>query len=225
MSKFEAFWKSLGYNKVTSDYGMRVDPFTKKQSFHQGIDVVIADKHPLPAVASGEVIFSGETEAGTGLGGLGNAVVMKDEQGCCHIYAHLNSVSVKKGDKIAKGDIVGTQGNTGRSAGSHLHFEIRKTYKPTKEGGYGWLEDRKAATLDPSEYLMKASGTPAPKAEAKPAAKVATKPSGKTYKIASGDTLSEIAKAHKTTVDAIMKLNPTIKDASKIRAGQTINVG
>lgn len=220
MSKYEAFWKSLGYNRVTSDYGVRVDPFTKKQSFHQGIDVVKVDKAPIEAVVGGDVVFAGMAESGTGLGGYGNCVAIKDAAGHLHVYAHLTSVKVGKG-KVEKGTVIGTQGNTGRSAGSHLHFEIRKKSAPS----FGFMEDRQAMTVDPSEYVMNLLGAKAtPKAEAKPTPKAA-KPSGKTYKVASGDTLSEIAKAHNTTVAKIMAANPTIKDASKIRAGQTINVG
>lgn len=149
MSQFEAFWKKLGYKRVTSDYGMRIHPIKKEKLFHQGIDVVIADKAPLKAIVGGEVVFAEMGKPGSGFGNYGNVVAIKDKNGRLHVYAHLDSIKAKKG-QIKAGEVVGTQGNTGASAGSHLHFEIRKKASPS----YGFLPDKETMTLNPTEYLM-----------------------------------------------------------------------
>src|SRR5690625_3609174 len=90
-----------------------------------------------------------EVLAGSGFGGDGIVVAIKDKSDCLHVYAHLDSVAVKVGQKVSKGQIVGRQGNTGQSTGSHLHYEIRKTSSPQ----YGWIADRANNCFEPSEYL------------------------------------------------------------------------
>ncbi|WP_163855849.1 M23 family metallopeptidase [Paenibacillus elgii] len=130
--------------KVTSPYGYRSDPFTGSQVFHTGIDLVKYHLYPIPAFVGGVVLFSGEGIAGTGFGGYGNVVALRDEKGYVHCYCHLDSVVVQKGQKLSTGDIVGFQGTTGRSTGSHLHYEVRS--KGTPSYGYG-------SHVDPGEYL------------------------------------------------------------------------
>lgn len=153
MSKYTDFWVKLGYKKVTSDYGMRIHPIKKEKIFHQGIDVVIADKAPLKAIVGGEVVFAEMGKPGSGFGNYGNVVAIKDKNGRLHVYAHLDSIKVKKG-VVKAGEIVGTQGNTGASAGSHLHFEIRKKASPS----FGFITDKEAMTLNPSDYLQEILG-------------------------------------------------------------------
>ncbi|MGF9913755.1 M23 family metallopeptidase [Paenibacillus ehimensis] len=130
--------------KVTSPYGYRSDPFTGSRVFHTGIDLVKYHKYPIPAFVGGAVLFAGEGVSGTGFGGYGNVVAIKDGKGYVHCYCHLDSVAVKKGQILSKGDIVGNQGTTGRSTGSHLHYEVRA--KDTPSYGYG-------THVDPGEYL------------------------------------------------------------------------
>ncbi len=125
--------------RITSPYGMRSDPFNGTRVKHTGIDLVKYDKYPIPSFTNGEVVYAEEGKSGTGYGGYGNVVAVKDERGYTHLYGHLHSISVRKGDKITKGTIVGKQGNTGRSTGSHLHYEVR-------QNGYG-------SDVDPGEYL------------------------------------------------------------------------
>ncbi|KZE79331.1 hypothetical protein AV654_17840 [Paenibacillus elgii] len=130
--------------KVTSPYGSRSDPFTGSRVFHTGIDLVKYHRYPIPAFVGGVVLFAGDGGPGTGFGGYGNVVALRDEKGYVHCYCHLDSVVVQKGQKLSTGDIVGYQGTTGRSTGSHLHYEVRSKDAPSY--GYG-------LHVNPGEYL------------------------------------------------------------------------
>ncbi|WP_409179203.1 M23 family metallopeptidase [Brevibacillus fortis] len=120
-------------------YGPRVDPFTTKQVFHTGIDLVKKHRSPIRAFVTGVVTHAKEGVKGSGYGGFGIVVAVKDQNGCTHVYAHLHSTSVRVGDQVKCGDVVGLQGSTGRSTGSHLHYEVRR-------GGFG-------THTDPVAYL------------------------------------------------------------------------
>jgi murein DD-endopeptidase MepM/ murein hydrolase activator NlpD len=201
-----------GY-RVSSKYGEnRINQVTFNSEIHKGIDLVKADKSDICAFVEGKCMFAGETQVGTGLGYFGNSVVIKDKNGAAHIYAHLHSVSIKKDDDIKKGQVLGKQGNTGRSSGSHLHYEVRKLSSPSY--GYG-------TTIDPVKYLddYYSKSVPA-KTEVKPE-KIVSK---KTVRVKIGDTLSKIAQENKIEVDAIIKLNPQIKNPNSIQIGQTIKL-
>lgn len=107
--------------KVSSPYGTRNDPFTGKPTQHRGVDFATPMNTPIGATVGGTVIHAGYTD-----GGFGNYVAVKDANGLVHIYGHLNGVNVKKGDKVSPGQIVGPSGNSGRSKGAHLHYEVRR---------------------------------------------------------------------------------------------------
>lgn len=108
--------------RISSPFGARVHPIHKDVRMHKGVDIA-AGKRPTYAVISGEVTYSGS--AGT----AGNMVTIysKDSNGNEHkyIYMHLDSVSVKKGQKVKKGQQVGVMGDTGSTTGVHLHLEHR----------------------------------------------------------------------------------------------------
>src|SRR5699024_7771321 len=93
--------------------------------------------------------YSGIGVSGSGVGGYGNVVVIKDSNGYIHVYAHLDSVNVKKGQNISKGDMIGRQGATGQVTGSHLHYEIRKPSNVS----LGWTSKQETSTVDPTKYL------------------------------------------------------------------------
>jgi murein DD-endopeptidase MepM/ murein hydrolase activator NlpD len=221
-------FKNSGF-KVTSVFGMRTHPITKAQEFHRGIDLVTADKAPLPSFTDGKVIHAGWGNSGTGLGDMGNVVaIVEPGTGYCHIYAHLDSVNVKLGDEVKLGDDIGTQGNTGASAGSHLHYEIRKKSTPS----FGWTPSEKDR-IDPEVYFAgkilpsKPSGS-AP-AKSSIISKIASKPKTPTttnaiYTIKSGDTLGKIASANGITLNELLAKNPQIKNANVISVGQKINL-
>lgn len=138
-----------GY-RVTSPYGWRINPLGQSREFHAGIDLVKADKAPIAAFTEGTVLFAGPGKAGTGLGGYGNVVVIKDKNGRAQLYAHLDRTAVKTGMFIKKGQIIGYQGATGQVTGSHLHFEVRKKNSPN----YGWEVNKAQSTLSPESYLQ-----------------------------------------------------------------------
>lgn len=140
------------YNfRTTSAYGWRTHPITGKRSFHSGIDIVYSHKAPIRAFTAGEVIYSGLGRPGTGLGGFGNVVLIKDSKGRGHLYSHLDSVSVRKGKQVKIGDAIGRQGATGNVTGSHLHYEVRK--KTT--GSFGWEQNKERSTIDPRQFMKK----------------------------------------------------------------------
>lgn len=132
-----------GY-RVTSPYGPRKDPFTGAPTFHTGVDLVKAHRAPIYAFTAGTVVHAREGLAGTGFGGFGIVVAVRDKYGALHCYAHLDSVSVSVGQTVAAGQEIGKQGTTGRSTGSHLHYEVRT--KSTPSFGFG-------SHTDPGAYL------------------------------------------------------------------------
>lgn len=140
-----------GY-RITSPFGNRPDPFNpSKQQFHTGIDLVKSHDAPIHAFTGGQVIFAGMGQTGSGFGGYGNVVAIKDKNNCLHVYAHLNHTLVRKGANVSKGEIIGRQGNTGHSTGSHLHYEIRKKSQSTVP--YGWTANRATNCHEPTKYL------------------------------------------------------------------------
>ncbi len=134
------------YDRLTSPFGERVHPITGKKHFHSGIDLVKEDKGPVFATVPGEVIFAQFAPTGSGLGGFGNTVCVLDKNGHVHIYAHLDSIRAALKQKVDKGTLLGTQGNTGQSAGSHLHYEVRSKSTPS----FGWRSH-----VNPTQYLDK----------------------------------------------------------------------
>ena len=119
----------LSAYRVTSQYGKRVDPISGVNSYHSGIDLVKGHKEPIYAFVPGVVIHAQIGITGSGYGGYGNVVVIKDKNCNTHLYAHLDTIGVNVGDIVLAGDIVGTQGATGRVTGSHLHYEVRRDGK------------------------------------------------------------------------------------------------
>src|SRR5699024_1721082 len=137
-----------GY-RVTSNYGWRIHPIHNTKKFHAGIDLVKSHNAIIKAFMGGTVLYAGYGVSGTGVGGFGNVVVIKDKNGRAHVYAHLNSVLVKKGQAVSKGSNIGRQGATGQVTGSHLHYEIRKKSSPS----LGWTSNQENSTLNPTNYI------------------------------------------------------------------------
>lgn len=137
--------------RITSPYGSRKSPITGKQEWHTGIDLVKEHKGPIYAFTAGEVIHAKEGVTGSGFGGYGIVVAVRDPNtGHLHVYAHLDAAVVKVGQQVQRGQMIGRQGNTGQSTGSHLHYEIRKTSSPS----YGWIADRQNNCFEPTQYLV-----------------------------------------------------------------------
>lgn len=137
-----------GY-EITSSYGWRLHPIDKTNKFHAGVDLVWYHKAPIRPFVSGKVLYAGEGKPGTGVGGYGNVVFIEDKHGVGHLYAHLDSVTTKKGNNVTTGDVIGKQGKTGKVTGSHLHYEVRKKTTPS----LGWTTTQEKSTYNPSKYL------------------------------------------------------------------------
>jgi murein DD-endopeptidase MepM/ murein hydrolase activator NlpD len=104
--------------RVSSAYGWRADPLNGQARFHKGTDIALAYGHEVQAAASGRVAFAGETP------GYGMTVVIDHGAGLETRYAHLSGYSVRVGDTVGSGQVVARSGNSGRSTGPHLHFEV-----------------------------------------------------------------------------------------------------
>jgi murein DD-endopeptidase MepM/ murein hydrolase activator NlpD len=114
-------WPVIG--SITSEFGYRTHPILGSKIFHTGLDIGAPAGRPVFAVDVGVVIYSG------GWGNYGNVVMIDHGDSLTTLYAHLSRNLVKKGYKIAKGQVVGLIGQTGLATGPHLHFEVRKNGK------------------------------------------------------------------------------------------------
>nr|WP_298308175.1 M23 family metallopeptidase [uncultured Erythrobacter sp.] len=108
-----------GDQRVTSPFGYRSDPFSRRPSMHPGIDFKGAYGSPVFAAADGQVTFAGWR------GGYGRTVEITHANGIMTRYAHLARIGVKTGQTIDAGSTLGGLGSSGRSTGPHLHFEVR----------------------------------------------------------------------------------------------------
>lgn len=110
--------------RLTSNYGMRVDPFTRRPAWHNGIDMAAYYKAPIAAAGPGVVTYAGR------MTGYGRMVEIDHGYGFKSRYAHMNTISVSRGDTVAIGDTLGLMGSSGRSTGPHLHYEVYFNDKP-----------------------------------------------------------------------------------------------
>jgi murein DD-endopeptidase MepM/ murein hydrolase activator NlpD len=118
------------WGRITSGFGWRKDPFTGKRSFHNGIDIANEKGTPIVATASGEVIYVGR------MGHLGICVKVEHGYGYISLYGHLKCATVKTGDRVQRGNIIGYMGDSGRSTGPHLHYTILKYGKEVNPLNY-----------------------------------------------------------------------------------------
>jgi len=108
--------------RVSSNFGYRVDPITKKPScFHSGVDIAAPAGTPIYAAAAGKVSYSEFNQ-----NGYGNLIIILHEKELSTYYAHQAQRVVSVGQQVMKGQLIGKVGSTGRSTGPHLHFEVRK---------------------------------------------------------------------------------------------------
>jgi len=112
-----SIWPVRGW--VTSDFSVRLDPYTGERMMHEGIDVASAIGTPVRAPADGTVVFAGLE------GGYGHVLVLDHGYGLKTRYGHLSRIDVKVGEKVKRGEFIAAVGNTGRSTGPHLHYEVR----------------------------------------------------------------------------------------------------
>ena len=118
----------MGYprlSSITSAFGYRSDPFDGESAeLHPGVDFRGATGDPVHVTADGNVVFTGRK------GGYGNCIIIQHKNDFQTLYGHLSHIDVKEGQSVKTGDVIGKVGSTGRSTGSHLHYEVRKSGKP-----------------------------------------------------------------------------------------------
>ena len=115
---------------VSSNYGKRENPISGINEFHAGIDISTTNGNPVRATADGIASFSGWS------GGSGNLVVLEHGHGFSTFYAHNKKNTVKVGQNVKRGDVIGYAGSTGNSTGPHVHYEVWKDGKYVNPIGY-----------------------------------------------------------------------------------------
>jgi murein DD-endopeptidase MepM/ murein hydrolase activator NlpD len=115
---------------LTSGFGTRSDPMTHGPGLHQGIDIAAAAGQPVCAAADGLVVLAAATS------GYGEAVYLAHGFGVTTRYGHLSEIGVRPGQRVHRGDLIGRVGSTGRSTGSHLHYEVRLDGTPVNPLAY-----------------------------------------------------------------------------------------
>ena len=116
--------KNKDLTRVASGYGYRIDPFTKIRRFHYGMDFTAKRGTPIYATGNGIV-----KRADNRSSGYGKHIRIDHGFGYVSLYAHLSKYKVRRGQKVKRGDVIGYIGNSGRSVGPHLHYEILKDNK------------------------------------------------------------------------------------------------
>ena len=117
---------------VNSEFGRRLSPCTSNPEFHSGIDIS-ADRGALvKAPADGVIVFAGQNAE------YGNLIVVDHGQEIKTLYGHLSKIQVVQGQTVTRGQLIGLSGNTGRSSGPHLHYEIQVKGQSVNPRGYLW---------------------------------------------------------------------------------------
>ena len=110
--------------RMASGFGWRTDPFTKKRKRHWGMDFSAERGSPIYATGDGKI-----SRADNRAAGFGNHVRIDHGFGYVSIYAHMDKIAVRKGNRVKRGDVIGYVGSSGRSVAPHLHYEIIKDGK------------------------------------------------------------------------------------------------
>ncbi|MFW5787500.1 MAG: peptidoglycan DD-metalloendopeptidase family protein [Bacillota bacterium] len=113
-----------GQGYVASNFGWRNDPHSSEREHHDGMDIAVWYNTPVLAAANGKISFAGWKD------GYGWTIVIEHGFGYETYYAHLNRIQVKKGEEVSRGEVIGLSGNSGRSTGPHLHYEVRVNNVP-----------------------------------------------------------------------------------------------
>ena len=126
--------------RLASGYGVRIDPVYHVKRFHQGIDFSAPVGTDIYATGDGKVIFVGWRQ------GYGNTVVLSHGFGYTTVYAHVYKSVVRTGQHVHRGDVIALVGNSGKSTGPHLHYEVRINDRPVDPRNYFFYD------LTPAEY-------------------------------------------------------------------------
>ena len=117
--------------RLSSYFGYRTDPFYKVLKFHEGVDFSAPTGTEIYATGDGVVYSSRRAR-----GGYGNQIIVDHGFGFKTMYAHLQEFKVRKGQRVKRGQVIGTVGNTGKSTSPHLHYEVLKNNKPVNPINY-----------------------------------------------------------------------------------------
>ena len=126
--------------RTASGYGMRIDPIYRVPRFHSGMDFSAKIGTDIYATGDGKVTMAGWKQ------GYGNCVMIKHGYGYETLYGHMNKFKVRVGQNVKRGEVIGTVGNTGKSTGPHLHYEVIVRGKYDNPSKYYFMD------LTPEEY-------------------------------------------------------------------------
>ena len=126
--------------RVASGYGMRMDPIYHSRRFHAGMDFTAPTGTDIYATGNGRVLSAGWQQ------GYGNCVEIDHGFGYVTLYAHMHTISVNAGQTVNRGEVIGLVGNTGKSTGPHLHYEVHYKGEIMNPQNYYFLD------LTPEEY-------------------------------------------------------------------------
>jgi murein DD-endopeptidase MepM/ murein hydrolase activator NlpD len=126
--------------RTASGFGWRIDPIYRTRRFHEGMDFTAPIGTDIFATGNGTVVFTGWKQ------GYGNTVEINHGFGYMTLYAHMHKIAVRPGQKVNRGDVIGEVGNTGKSTGPHLHYEVHFRGQPMNPQNYYFLD------LSPEEY-------------------------------------------------------------------------
>jgi hypothetical protein len=129
-------------NRTASGYGERIQPFSGTKFFHKGMDFTAPIGTKIYATGDGVVLERGVVP------GFGNRIVIDHGYGYQTLYAHMDELSVVKGARVTRGQVIGTVGNTGISTGPHLHYEVHKNGKAVNPINYYYND------LTPEDYAL-----------------------------------------------------------------------
>lgn len=115
---------------ITSSFGNRKSPYGSYSEFHPGIDIAVDYGTPVKAAGKGVITYAGW------LSGYGKAVIIDHGYGITSVYGHNSQILVKVGQSVNRGDIIAKSGDTGRSTGPHVHFEVRVNGNPVNPMNY-----------------------------------------------------------------------------------------
>ena len=124
-------WVTPTRGRISSRYGMRFHPVLHREKLHTGDDIAAPYGSPFRAARGGRVLFSGWQTA------YGNTIIVDNGNGTTTLYGHASKLSVRAGQPVRAGQMIGNVGSTGWSTGPHLHFEVRQNGRP----------------IDPTKYL------------------------------------------------------------------------
>lgn len=190
--------------KITSKFGPR------RRRMHNGIDVKVYIGDTIRAAFGGKVRMVKYERRG-----YGQYIVIRHDNGLETIYGHLSKQLVKEDQYVEAGEVIGLGGNTGRSTGSHLHFETRFLGQAINPA---LLFDFEKQDIVTESYLFKKGNN---RYRSTGSSAVASGGNGQYYKVRKGDSLARIAQKTGTSIDALCKLN-RISRRTTLRIGQVL---